>query len=168
MSNFPIPECGVLCISVGDLTSKNALVFFTLLSYRKRYTEDYWLFLNPKSSGWVINIDCIINFVILNNKSYIFCYGVFNYDDILSLNMFFSKILNQLFLGIFCHNFLKRSKNYINFYLQYQSTATLEVSQFPLPQISKHQTAEQYQRSYDCGDLDLKSDVNQPASGKLW
>ena len=26
---------------------------------------------------------------------------------------------------------------------------------------------EQYQGSYDCGELDIKLDTNQPASGKL-
>ena len=29
--NFPIPECGAFCISIIDLISKSALVFFSLL-----------------------------------------------------------------------------------------------------------------------------------------
>ena len=34
-----------------------------------------------KRRGWVIDTDSIIIFVILNNKSYIFCYCILNYDD---------------------------------------------------------------------------------------
>ena len=43
VSDFPSPERGVLCISIGDLTPKSALLLFTLLSACKRYTEDSWL-----------------------------------------------------------------------------------------------------------------------------
>ena len=37
----------------------------------------------------------------------------------------------------------------------------------PITWSSEHQTTEQYQGSADRGELDLKLDVNQPASGKL-
>ena len=50
---------------------------------------------NPKSSGWVIDIDCIINFVRLNNKRYMFFYGILNYDDSLIFNIFSSPISIQ-------------------------------------------------------------------------
>ena len=46
-------------------------------------------------------------------------------------------------------------------------TSTLEVSKFPLPVSSEHRTSELYQGSEDRGELDIKSDVNRPASGKL-
>ena len=42
--DFTIPERGVLGILIGDLAPKSALLLLTLLSARKRYTEDYWLF----------------------------------------------------------------------------------------------------------------------------
>ena len=67
-----------------------------------------------------------------------------------------------------CHNCLKKLKNYINFDFQYRSTLTLEVTQFTLHKINKHQTVEKYQGSADSGELDLESDVNRLASKKLW
>ena len=83
------------------------------------------------------------------------------------VSLFVSPILNEWFLGILCHNFLKHSKHYITFYFQYRYTPTFEVTQFLLHKRSKHWTAEQYQGSDDRGELDLKSDLNRPASGKL-
>ena len=43
VSDFSSPECGVLNISIDDLTSKSALPWLTLLSDRKQCMEDYWL-----------------------------------------------------------------------------------------------------------------------------
>ena len=167
MRNFPSPKSGVFCILIGDLNLKSALVLFTLLNARKRYTEDYWLVYIPNQVGeWSIFIVLYI-FFRLNNKRYILCCVILNYDDIFSLNMFFSLIFNQWFLGIFCHNFLKKLKNYLNFDFQYRSTSTFEVSQFLLPKGNKHRTVEQYKGSDDCGELYFKLDVNRPASGKL-
>ena len=48
------------------------------------------------------------------------------------------------------------------------STVTRKDKTFPLPKSIEQQTAEQYQGSANCGDLDLNSDINRPASGKLW
>ena len=79
----------------------------------------------------------------------------------------FSPIYNQWFLGILCQKHLNQSKNYIKFDFQYRSTVTLEVLQLLLPKISGHQTAEKYQGSANHDELDLKSDVNWPDSGKI-
>ena len=83
------------------------------------------------------------------------------------VSLFFSPISNQTFLGIFCHKFSKQSKNYIKFDFQYLSKATLKVTQLLSPKSSKHRTMEQYHESANCDELDLKSDVNRPGSGKL-
>ena len=84
------------------------------------------------------------------------------------VSLFVSRISNQWFLGILCQIILRQSKNDINFDFRFLSTATLEVSLILLPKIRKHQTAEQYQGSYNSSDLDPKSDVNRPVSGKIW
>ena len=132
--------------------------------------------LQSKAQGWVINIDFILIFIIWNKKGtlcaivhwpmmiilFLICF-------ILTCNvsLFFSQNLNQWFLGILCHNFLRQSKNYINRNLRFWSTATLEVSPFMLPISSKHRKEEKYQRSDDHGELGPKSDINWPSSGKL-
>ena len=46
-------------------------------------------------------------------------------------------------------------------------TATLEVSQLPLPISSKKPNGREISGSSDRGELDFNSDVNQPDSGKL-
>ena len=57
MSDCPSPERAVLCISIGDLTSKIALLFLTLLTSHKLYTEYYWLFYIENQQGeWLILI----------------------------------------------------------------------------------------------------------------
>ena len=61
----------------------------------------------------------------------------------------------------FCHNFLKHSKNYINFYFQFWSTPALGNSWFLLHIGSKHQTAEKNQGSADCGGIDLNKIINR-------
>ena len=61
----------------------------------------------------------------------------------------------------------KKSKNYIKFDRQYRSTPTLEATQFQLHKSSEHQIAKQYQESDNCGEIDLKSNVNRLATGKL-
>ena len=61
----------------------------------------------------------------------------------------------------------RQSNNYIKSNFRIQSRATLEVLQSLLPKSSKHRIAEQYQGSVDCGDLDLKSEVNSLGSGKI-
>ena len=57
----------------------------------------------------------------------------------------------------------KRSKNSI----QYRKQEKDEGLAFMLPKISKHQMAGQYQGSDNRGEIDIESDVNLPASGKL-
>ena len=83
------------------------------------------------------------------------------------VSLYFSQMLNQWFLGIFCHKFLGQPKDYINSNFRFRSTAPLGVSQLLLPKSSEHRTADQYHRSANNGELNLKSDVNRPASGKL-
>ena len=106
-------------------------------------------------------------FCEIEQKMYIFWYGILNYDESLSLIIFFSPISNQWFFGIFCHNVLKQSKKYKNFDFQYWSAATFKVSQFVWPKSREQQTVEQYQGLADRGELYLKSFINRLASGKL-
>ena len=73
---------------------------------------------------------------------------------------FFFTSFKSMISWEFLSQFLSQSKNYIKSNFRFQSTATTGVSQLLLPISSKHQTAEQYQGSVDCGDLYLKSDVN--------
>ena len=47
------------------------------------------------------------------------------------------------------------------------STTTLKDTKLTLPKISEHQMAEQNQGSDDRVELDIKSEVNPPALGKL-
>ena len=75
------------------------------------------------------------------------------------VSLLFSQIFNQLFLGIFCHNILKQSENYVSFDFRFRSTLTFKDTNFTLPKSSKHQKVEEYQWSTDRGDLDLNSDV---------
>ena len=51
VSDFPCPGRGVLSISIGDITYKSAILFLTLLSARKQFTEDYWLFYSENLEG---------------------------------------------------------------------------------------------------------------------
>ena len=39
VSNCPSPECGVLCILIGNLTVKSALLLFNILSASKLHFE---------------------------------------------------------------------------------------------------------------------------------
>ena len=124
----------------------------------------------------MINIVFVFIFVLCNKKRYVMFYCPLTYDDHLILAIFYIKmsciilfpqLSNQWFLGIFCHIFSKRSKNCINFDFRFRSTATFKDTKFLLPKRSKHQKTEQYQGSADRGELDLNSEVNRPASGKL-
>ena len=71
------------------------MVLFTILGARKKYKEDNWLLYIPNQLVGVINIDCIITFLIFNNKMYIFYYGIFNFYKSLIFNIFFSQISIQ-------------------------------------------------------------------------
>ena len=48
------------------------------------------------------------------------------------------------------------------------SIAPFKDTKFPLPQHSEHLKMEQYRGLANCGELDLNSDVNLSATGKLW
>ena len=115
-------------------------------------------------------------FTLLFGKMNIMKHCKLNYDDIIisimfhikiSSIIFFSRISNLCFLGIFCHNFLRQSKNSINFEFQFQSTSTFKKTKLLLPKIREHQNTEQYQGFAGRGELDLDSDGNWQASGKL-
>ena len=67
----------------------------------------------------------------------------------------------------FMSQFSKHSKNYTKFDLQYQSTATFKDTKSPLPKITEHRMDKEYQGSDNRGKLDIKSDVDRPASVKL-
>ena len=55
----------------------------------------------------------------------------------------------------------------INLDCRFWSTATFKDNKFLLPKRSEQQKTEKYQGSADRGELDLNSDVNLLASGKL-
>ena len=126
VSDCPSPGRGLLYMFIGELTSKLALVLLTLLCASKHHFEDCsgivnpikckqriqgWLLviLHSKPRGWVINIDFIKNIVRLNNKRYIFCYCIFNYDKNLLFNLYFTYmsfiiiIITNFVLVIYCH-----------------------------------------------------------------
>ena len=112
----------------------------------------------------------------MEQKRYIMCHCPLTYYDNIIFVMFYIKMsrvivflsnLESVIYWYFLSQFLKQSNNYINFDFQYRSKPKFEVTQLPLSKISKHWTAEQYQGSADHGELDLKLDVNRPASGKL-
>ena len=104
------------------------------------------------------------------------CYCTLTYNGYLMLDFFLMKLSFNFvlshkyqicaFLDILCHNVLKHSNNFINFDLQFWSTAIFTDTRLLLTQHRKHQKTEQYQRSADHADLDLDSDVNRPDSGK--
>ena len=50
-----------------------------------------------KSIGRVIDVYFFIIFLILNNKSYIFCYCILNYDDNLIFDIFFLYVIYHHF-----------------------------------------------------------------------
>ena len=60
----------------------------------------------------------------------------------------------------FLSQFFEAVKELHKLYFLFRSTATKEVSQFPLPISREHQTVKQYHGSADCGELDLKSYAN--------
>ena len=123
-----------------DLILKISLVLFTLLLASKNhfkkvpyYSWQYWFQEDtPRIIGYchyTVKIARVSDwyffiFVILNKKLNVMCYCILNYYDNLILkffilkclvSLFFSKILNQWFLGAFYHNFSRQSKNDINF-----------------------------------------------------
>ena len=100
---------------------------------------------------------------------YIMCFCPLNYDDNINCHFFYLNVMDHCsshqfrisdILVFFFHDFSKQSENYIKFDLHYQSAATFKVSQFLLPKRREHQTAEQYQRSDNCDELDHKADVH--------
>ena len=101
-----------------------------------------------------LTYDDILIFFILYNKNSFITVFLSNYESVVS----------WYFLSRF---FLNQSNNYIKFDFQYRYIPTLEATQFPLHKISKHQTAEQYLGSANFGEIDIKSDVNRLATGKL-
>ena len=103
--NFPRYGRGVICISIGDLTSKSVLFLFTLLGASKPHFEKIPVIVDPikckqtihegllvilqsKSRGRVIDIDFVMFCVILKNKRYIFSYILLNYDENIIFDLF--------------------------------------------------------------------------------
>ena len=81
-------------------------------------------FLQSKLWGWVLGIYIIIIFMIWNNKCTL-C-AIFHWTTMIILylscftlkynvSLFSQQTSNQWFIRIFYHNFMKQSKNYINF-----------------------------------------------------
>ena len=144
MRNCHSPERGILCYFIGDPTLKIALLFLTISSASKPHFDKSPVIVNPiicktlihkgilvtlqsKPRGVLIDIYFSIILVILNNKSYIFCYCKLEYDKYIIFDLFILFIIYHHFLTnfesvIYCHlyySFLKRSKNYINFIVQF-------------------------------------------------
>ena len=131
--NFTCPGRVVIYILIGELTSKSALLLLTLLSVRKPHFKKRPVIVNPikckqkihgvllvilhsKRKGWVIDIDFIIICGILNNKRYIFCYFIMNYDENL--------IFNLLFLYVIYHHFSQKLRiiALLSFLLQFSKS----------------------------------------------
>ena len=85
----------------ANLTSKSALLLLTLLSARKQYTEDYWLFYSKNWEGeWLISI--LIWFLWdWTTKGIYFCYFIFNYNENL---LFDPYVFNMSVIIIFSQN----------------------------------------------------------------
>ena len=107
MSGCSSPWRDVLSIFIGDLTSKSALLLFTLLiAIKPRFKNRPFVGNHIKCSyminrvllislwslfwGWVIDIYYITIFVELTNERYIFYYFIRNYDDDCTLNLYVS------------------------------------------------------------------------------
>ena len=115
-------------------------------------------------------------FYDMEQKMYIMCLCALKYDHIL---IFFITYIKMSCIIVFLTNF----ESVISWYFLsqfYKSVKDLHKVQFiisintniwsytiTITELSKHQTADKYQRLYDCGEIDLKSDVNIPASSKL-
>ena len=139
-SDFPCPGCGILYIFIAGITSKSALLMFTLLSARKlhfrnslfidnnikcSYMIHRWLSVILQSIlwGWLIQIDLITIFLKLTNERYIFCYSILNNNDNCTFDLFVSymsfiiivlAIFDPVICCHFCHNTLKQSKEDYN------------------------------------------------------
>ena len=105
-------------------------------------------------------------FVILNNKRYIFCYCIFNYDDNCIFDLYVSYmsfiitfIINNesVIYCNFCYIIPNQSKNGTKSHFQFWSTSQLENYQFPLHLSSEHHTAEQYHKSANHGGIELNT-----------
>ena len=104
------------------------------------------------------------------------CYCPFTYNDSLVLDMFYIKMSCIFFfhkyricgfLDIFCRNFSKQSKNSINFNSSVSINNNIHRLQIPVTPIYRTLKDGEILGSADCFEIDLNSDVNQPASGKL-
>ena len=97
--------------------------------------------LQSKLWGWMIDIDFIIismiwnkicTLCVINHWSTMIVLYLSCFFSECHVSLFFSQISNQWYLGIFCHNFTKQPKNYINLDFPYWSTQTFEVTQLTL------------------------------------
>ena len=144
VSNYPSPEHGVLCILIGNITSKSFLLVLTLLSSSKpyfekslliliifsaskRYAEGYLLLYSQNQEG-----EWLIFFARLNSKRYISDFFYWTIFVILYLICFYISCIililensDSVISCNFCYNILKQSKNYIRFHFQFWSTLVL-------------------------------------------
>ena len=97
----------------ANITSKGALLLFTLLTFCKQYTEffDHSTVILERVSGQNL---IIIFFVRLNNNRYIFCYFILNHDyncifvlcvSFISFIIIYLEIFESVICCHFCHNF---------------------------------------------------------------
>ena len=145
---FSIPECGMFCILIIDIISKISVVLFTLLreskNHFKRALYFSWPYCVQDNTRRIVGyfhstvknheVEWLILplfFPDIENKLSIMWYCPLTYNDNLILvcfilechvSFFLSQTSNQWFLEIFCLNFLRQSKNYINFDFRFWST----------------------------------------------
>ena len=115
VSDFTIHLHVLLCILIGDITSKSALLLFTLLSARKPQFKKHLIIRNCIDFskmihrglfvifqsilwGWVNDINYITIFVKLTKERYIFCHCILNYDD----NHTYDTYVSYMYFIIIC------------------------------------------------------------------
>ena len=106
---------------------------------------------------------------------YIICYSLLKYDDNIFLVMLFIEMswlilfttIKWLFSWYFLSQFFKAVKELHKLWFFIWSKEIFKGIKFLLTKRSEYQKTEQYQGSSDRGELDIKSDVNIPDSGKL-
>ena len=107
-------------------------------------------------------------------KRYILCYCPLNYNNSLISDMFYIKLscifvfitnIEYVLLWYFEHNLFAAVKEIHK--LRFWSTTTSADTKLLLPRPSKQWNTEHGWGSDDCGEVDIDSDVNLPASGNI-
>ena len=115
-------------------------------------------------------------FILLrsNQKNYIMCYWYLTYNNPLLFVVFFIKLSwNFIFLHKYwiCDFFVFSNAIFevVKWFhkIRFWSTTTIADTLLPLPQHIKHWKKDQYRGSVNCGEVDLDSVINCPASENI-